>query len=128
MKNVYPQSTSRVSLRFGIDRELIDFLGGGDLESGVTVEKPPTGAGGSTGAGALSPKPESAAPADVRGLLEDADTAVLGSSAQLVWFGFRESASLTPIDVAAASSASLALAQTSVCPRRWSSNDNANST
>jgi len=53
--SVYPQSTSRVSFRFGIDGELIDFLGG-DLEIGVTVEKPPSGSGGSTGAGGAFPE------------------------------------------------------------------------
>jgi len=52
---VYPQFTTQVSFRFGIDGELIDFFGG-DLEIGVTVEKPPTGAGGSTGAGGAFPE------------------------------------------------------------------------
>lgn len=47
---VYPHSTSTVSFRFGINGELVDFYGG-DLEIGITVERPPVSAGGTSNGG-----------------------------------------------------------------------------
>ncbi len=51
---IYRGSTTPISFAFGVNGELVDFLGG-QLEIGVTVEQPPfsaggTGSGGTTGA------------------------------------------------------------------------------
>ncbi len=49
---VYRGTSTPVSFRFGVNGELIDFIGG-DLEIGITVEQAPS-SGGSTGSGGSS--------------------------------------------------------------------------
>lgn len=49
---IYRGSTTPISFAFGVNGELVDFLGG-QLEIGVTVEQPPFGTGG-TGSGGTS--------------------------------------------------------------------------
>lgn len=47
---IYRGTVSPVSFAFGVNGELVDFLGG-QLEIGITVEQPPFGAGGSGSSG-----------------------------------------------------------------------------
>lgn len=47
---IYRGTVSPVSFAFGVNGELVDFLGG-QLEIGITVEQPPFGTGGAAGSG-----------------------------------------------------------------------------